>query len=131
MTFRPAIRPGPFSPGPFGPALQRLTLRPGPNAPPRLVTVSRQTQATRRAARRQADDTGTGGMDILVCQHLFRLVEVPDKAVPAGGGQVLRPQIQTIGDGLSPRPARVVTERPARDLMPQSGELPNQAVTRL
>jgi len=65
-------------------------------------------------------------MNILVCQHLFRLVEVPDKAVPAGGGQVLRPQIQTIGDGLSPRPARVVTERPARDLMPQSGELPNQ-----
>jgi hypothetical protein len=90
--FRPAIRPGPFGPGPFGPAIQRLILSArakrlaaaGHREPPGAGHAEGRHA---RAARREADDTGTGGRDILVRQDLFRLAEVPDTAVPADGGR--------------------------------------------
>src|SRR5580700_11259695 len=50
-------------------------------------------------------------LDTVERQHLFRLAEVPDAATPDHDGQLLRPQIQAILDGLSPMPASVVTER--------------------
>src|ERR1017187_5888031 len=50
-------------------------------------------------------------LDTVERQHLFRLAEMPDTAVPEAGGQLLRPEIQAILDGLSPMPASVVTER--------------------
>src|ERR1700677_2069567 len=50
-------------------------------------------------------------LDTVERQHLFRLAEVPDAVTPADGGQLLRPEIQAILDGLSPMPASVVTER--------------------
>jgi transcriptional regulator with XRE-family HTH domain len=50
-------------------------------------------------------------LDTVERQHLFRLAEVPDTAAPDHGGQLLRPEIQAILDGLSPMPASVVTER--------------------
>jgi transcriptional regulator with XRE-family HTH domain len=50
-------------------------------------------------------------LDTVERQHLFRLAEVPDTAVPDDSGQVLPPRIQAILDGLNPIPASVVTER--------------------
>ena len=50
-------------------------------------------------------------LDAVERQHLFRLAEVPDTAVPEHDGELLRPQIQAILDGLGPMPASVVTER--------------------
>ena len=50
-------------------------------------------------------------LDTVERQHLFRLAEVPDTVTPADGGQLLRPEIQAILDGLSPMPAGVATER--------------------
>ena len=50
-------------------------------------------------------------LDTVERQHLFRLAEMPDTTVPDHGGQLLRPEIQAILDGLSPMPASVVTER--------------------
>jgi transcriptional regulator with XRE-family HTH domain len=50
-------------------------------------------------------------LDAVERQHLFRLAELPDAVAPADGGQLLRPEIQAILDGLSPMPASVVTER--------------------
>jgi transcriptional regulator with XRE-family HTH domain len=50
-------------------------------------------------------------LDTVERQHLFRLAEVPGTAAAEGGGQLLRPEIQAILDGLSPMPASVVTER--------------------
>jgi len=44
-------------------------------------------------------------------QHLSRLAECRVRRQPEGGGQLLRPEIQAILDGLSPMPASVVTER--------------------
>jgi transcriptional regulator with XRE-family HTH domain len=49
--------------------------------------------------------------DAVERQHLFRLAEVPDAVAPDGGGQLLRPEIRAILDGLSLMPASVVTER--------------------
>ncbi len=50
-------------------------------------------------------------LDTVERQHLFRLAEAPDTVVPHGEGQLLRPEIQVILDGLTPMPASVVTER--------------------
>ncbi len=50
-------------------------------------------------------------LDTVERQHLFRLAEAPDTVAPHGGGQLLRPEIQVILDGLTPMPASVVTER--------------------
>jgi transcriptional regulator with XRE-family HTH domain len=50
-------------------------------------------------------------LDAVERQHMFRLAEVPDSAVPEGTCLQLRPEIQQILDQLSPLPANVVTER--------------------
>ena len=50
-------------------------------------------------------------LDTVERQHLFRLAEVPDTAIPGDGGLRLRPQLQVVLDGLNPMPASVVTER--------------------
>src|SRR5271166_1784388 len=50
-------------------------------------------------------------LDTVERQHLFRLAEVPEVASVHGDGQLLRPEIQVILDGLTPMPASVVTER--------------------
>ena len=50
-------------------------------------------------------------LDAVERQHLFRLAEVPEVAVPGDGGPQLAPQIPAILDGLNPMPASVVTER--------------------
>ncbi len=50
-------------------------------------------------------------LDAAERQHLFRLAEVPDTAIPDHGGQRVPAQIQAILDGLNPMPASVVTER--------------------
>ena len=71
-------------------------------------------------------------LDTVERQHLFRLAEVPDTATPDDCGQLLRPQIQAILDGLSPMPASVVTERfdilawnaAYEVLFPRTAELP-------
>src|ERR1022692_4752039 len=44
-------------------------------------------------------------LDTVERQHLFRLAEMPDTAVPEAGGQLPRPEIPAILDGLSPMPA--------------------------
>ena len=50
-------------------------------------------------------------LDAVERQHLFRLAEVPDTAVPDHGGECLPPQVKAVLDGLDPMPASVVTER--------------------
>ena len=49
-------------------------------------------------------------LDTVERQHLFRLAEVPDTAAPADG-QLVRPEVQAVLDGLTVMPASVVTER--------------------
>ncbi|MBV9450447.1 MAG: helix-turn-helix domain-containing protein [Streptosporangiaceae bacterium] len=50
-------------------------------------------------------------LDAVERQHLFRLAEVPEGAVPDGGCLQLRPEVQQILDQLNPMPANVVSER--------------------
>ena len=50
-------------------------------------------------------------LDAVERQHLFRLAEVPDTAIPDDGGLRPPPQIRAILDKLNPMPASVVTER--------------------
>jgi transcriptional regulator with XRE-family HTH domain len=50
-------------------------------------------------------------LDAVERQHLFRLADAPDTAMPEGLCPPLPPEIQPILDQLSPLPANVVTER--------------------
>ena len=60
-------------------------------------------------------------LDTVERQHLFRLAEMPDTAVPDHGGQLLRPEIQAILDGLSPMPAAVVRQPAGGGVPPDAG----------